>query len=231
MLVFFLQKIFKIFSFVIHLIYICIKQTNKEMEKINVTIYEVIDAEGNSFTTVANDEASAEHKFFINDAVKKDGSTVSSDFHIYSTEEWANENDFNFNVYQTQLPVGKLNPAMDGQPWIAKERAIGAMKRENERIAKEREIEKLLYKSDNAVETTIVSDSIAIIKTRVTKKDQESDFYKGHEFYYQSVVNGSRLSSISFSFDEQLLLSLGAKHDGINSQFAMFATRMLNIKS
>jgi hypothetical protein len=114
---------------------------------------------------------------------------------------------------------------------LVKERALGALKRQNEQLAKEREIEKLLYKSDSVIETTIVSDTIAIIKTRVSKKDQEGDFYKGHEFYYQSVVNGSRLSAISFSFDEQLLLSLGAKHDGINSQFGLFASRMLNIKN
>lgn len=197
------------------------------MDKVDVTIYVVTDAKGNKFSTVA-DPNESEQKFFINDAIKEDGSKVSFDYTIYVAEQWADENGFQFDTFQTQLPLGRLNPAMDAQSFINKERARGALERETERIKKERAIRDLVGGNSVVDEVTIISDDIAIVKSRIAEKDRP--VYDDNEFLYQAVVNGHRIVHVSYDFDSQLLRAIGYKYDGLNSQFADFAVRMLKIK-
>jgi hypothetical protein len=49
--------------------------------------------------------------------------------------------------------------------------------------------------------------------------------------YFKPVVDGKELSMIAETEDVALLIGIGYKHDGANSQFAKMAVRMLNIKS
>lgn len=49
--------------------------------------------------------------------------------------------------------------------------------------------------------------------------------------YYVPVVDGNETSLIAETEDVALLLGLGLKYDGLNSQFAKMATRMLNIET
>jgi hypothetical protein len=49
--------------------------------------------------------------------------------------------------------------------------------------------------------------------------------------YYVPVVDGKESNQCAETEDVALLLGLGIKYDGVNSQFAKMACRMLNIKT
>jgi hypothetical protein len=51
------------------------------------------------------------------------------------------------------------------------------------------------------------------------------------DVYYVPIVDGKELNMIAETHDIALILGLGYKHDGRNSQFAKMACRMLNIES
>lgn len=51
------------------------------------------------------------------------------------------------------------------------------------------------------------------------------------ETYFVPVVDGREYSHIAETEDIALLIGLGIKYDGVNSQFTRFATRMLGLES
>lgn len=51
------------------------------------------------------------------------------------------------------------------------------------------------------------------------------------EVYYVPEVDGVVYSYVAETEDIALIIGLGIKHDGLNSQFAKMATRMLGIDS
>ena len=67
--------------------------------------------------------------------------------------------------------------------------------------------------------------------TVIKKIDNEGYYRDGDGYYYQPVVNGKTLSFIAESEDMALLIGLGVKYDGLNTQFPKMAARMLGIKT
>ncbi len=51
------------------------------------------------------------------------------------------------------------------------------------------------------------------------------------DFHFVPVVDGKEWSHFAETEDIALLIGLGIKYDGVNSQFAKMACRMLNIES
>lgn len=49
--------------------------------------------------------------------------------------------------------------------------------------------------------------------------------------HYYPVIGGKKYSYVGDTEDEAMLIGLGIKYDGLNSQFAKMAMRMLNIES
>lgn len=49
--------------------------------------------------------------------------------------------------------------------------------------------------------------------------------------YYYPIIGGKSYSQIAETHDMAALLALGIKYDGVNSQFAKMAARMLNIET
>ena len=62
-------------------------------------------------------------------------------------------------------------------------------------------------------------------------KHTDIDNYVEGDYYYSPVVDGKECSYIAETEDIAMLLGLGIKYDGVNSQFARMAVRMLGIKS
>ena len=79
------------------------------------------------------------------------------------------------------------------------------------------------------IEITRFSEDIQIIKEQILFKNREK-FYQGNEFVYNVAVDGKIQNQSSFTKAQAILIALGIKYDGLNSQFASFASKMLNIK-
>ena len=56
-------------------------------------------------------------------------------------------------------------------------------------------------------------------------------FDNGSDFYYSPIVDGKEYSHIAETEDMAMIIGLGIKYDGINSQFPKMAARMLGIKT
>jgi hypothetical protein len=56
-------------------------------------------------------------------------------------------------------------------------------------------------------------------------------FDNGEEFYYMPVIDGKEAHSIAETYDMAMLVGIGIKYDGKNTQFPTMAARMLKIKS
>ena len=118
---------------------------------------------------------------------------------------------------------------------MEKQMALGARKREVAKVNAKKAVKECLYEKDLVEEITILGD-LAIIKCKSPRND---DFYT-EDFYFQSANFNAearsrkgrweRHTTVSFDFDKQLLIALGYKHDGLNSQFANYACKMLEIE-
>jgi len=49
--------------------------------------------------------------------------------------------------------------------------------------------------------------------------------------WYRPYIDGKRCAQIAETYDMAMLLALGIKYDGVNSQFGKMSSRMLNINS
>lgn len=58
----------------------------------------------------------------------------------------------------------------------------------------------------------------------------KNKFSFGGDYMYEVSVDGRRQSGVSHNLDVALLIALAYKYDGLNSQFAYFANRMLGIE-
>lgn len=56
-------------------------------------------------------------------------------------------------------------------------------------------------------------------------------FDNGSDFCYSPIVDGKEYKYIAETEDMAMLIGLGIKYDGINSQFPKMASRMLGIKT
>jgi hypothetical protein len=54
-------------------------------------------------------------------------------------------------------------------------------------------------------------------------------FSFGGEFMYEIEINGKRQSTVTHNVDTAILMAIGIKYDGVNTQFGTFACKMLNI--
>ena len=57
-----------------------------------------------------------------------------------------------------------------------------------------------------------------------------NDFSFGGDFMYQISISGFRQPKVAHNLDVALLVALEHKYDGLNSQFAYFANKMLGIE-
>ncbi len=70
------------------------------------------------------------------------------------------------------------------------------------------------------------------IKAKNNRVNKNLEYITGAgDQVYAPVVDGKELNSLAETPDIALLIGLGYKYDGINSQFATMACRMLKIKS
>lgn len=112
----------------------------------------------------------------------------------------------------------------DKLPKIVKLRALGALKRYDEQIMKERKIREDFKMVD---EIFWLSDDIQIIKVNVYEKDKAR--YDGREIVYGAYVDGKNINVIEYSIESIIFEAFGRKYDGLNTRFTDFALRMLQI--
>lgn len=68
------------------------------------------------------------------------------------------------------------------------------------------------------------------IEIKQYKQDTKHLFFEGQEFYYTPIINGVEYSHVAPNPDIAYLIALSIKYEGNQaSNFAMYASRMLNI--
>lgn len=68
-----------------------------------------------------------------------------------------------------------------------------------------------------------------MIKIRQHSNLDRNKLFETGDWYYSPIVDGKEVSLFAETEDMAMLIGLGVKYDGANSQFPKMAARMLNI--
>lgn len=110
---------------------------------------------------------------------------------------------------------------------IAKDRGLKMLNEEMQFVEK---LRSCVYKGDEITiyNHTKLGDRYVIVETDSVFKEEKE---KGeHMFKTVDLVNNTSSTNVNHTFDMQVLQTLAHKHDGINSQFPAYASRMLNME-
>lgn len=115
-------------------------------------------------------------------------------------------------------------------PNVKKLMTIGFIERANESEENNRRDRKLIEDiagEKGAVETLLCNEDVIIYK--IFSKDDWGLDYPFRMIYKNSDGRWHRISTVAPSFDVAYLIYLEHKYLGLNSQFSLFASKMLNI--